>query len=504
MASTFTITLPQPPVPPNDLADLLRSSAPINGVEFSHTTAYIDELRSQVGMLDTAIASLQLRRSELQQSIKTHKAILSPIRRLPPEIIGEIFSLVVHATFCVHVRPPVTEHAPWVFTRVCRHWSAVALATPALWSTIFVDLDRVGHGRELPLTKLCLARSKSAPLTVHIFHERGGYNSHLAEVLDTVLDLSDRWKTVNLHIISSFHATCQLLRQLTSIRNLSNLRTLLISIPLYTTGEDTVFDAAFWDIFAFTPQLRSLEALAWDARHWLRTPFSLPWHQLTRVRTTFTSNAEALSTLRGLALIVECKFAFQRIEVLPVDSRTIPLPYLHSLVLQVETETHDPVVIYQPHTSLLDFLETPCLQNLTTHETADEDAVLGLITRSNCAVSLTSFRFHLSSINNSMILQVLRKMPHLTSLTLEDFDGTLLPRSSVPEFVQAFSKQWLVMQAAFPSRQSLRVLIVDEDFSEGEAHDLTRMLETMHQDDLFITVSAYAHSPNIISDDFHY
>ncbi|KAF7364017.1 hypothetical protein MSAN_01060400 [Mycena sanguinolenta] len=103
-----------------------------------------------------------------------------------------------------------------------------------------------------------------------------------------------------------------------------------------------------------------------------------------------------------------------------------------------------------------------------------------------------------------MILQVVRKMSHLSSLRIEDFNGTLLPRTPLPAFVQTLSEERLAVQAEFSSRRSLYVWIVDHKFSEEEAPDLTLMLATMHQDDLFITVSPTPHSPCIISDDFHY
>ncbi|KAF7364027.1 F-box domain-containing protein [Mycena sanguinolenta] len=475
MASTFTITLPEPPVPPDSVADLLRSSAPIGGMEFSHTIAYIDELESQIAMYDRAVASLQLRRAQLLQSIEAHKAILSPIRRLPPEIPGEIFSLVVHETFRTHVLPPVTKEAPWLLTRVCRYWSAVALATPTLWSIISVDLDRVCRGH-LPLTRLCLARSG---------------NKFLAPFCHCLI--------AGGLCISMY----ELLQQLTGVCSLSNLETLIIGIALDPPDPGRTYDPAFWNIFAATPKLTFLDGVFWDDL-FCRAPFSLPWHQLTRVCTTFASNAEALSTLGKLPLIVECKFAFQIIEVLPVDSSPIHLPYLHSLVLQFETDNDDSIApaTYQNHTSLLNFLKTPCLQNLITHETADEDDVLDFITRSNCATSLTWFQFHLSSINLNLVLRMVRSMPHLASLRLEDFGGTLCPRSSLSSFVHAFSKERLAMRAEFPPRKSLHVKIVDSQLNEKDVRDFSRIVASMQQEDLFITVSSHPHRLSIISENF--
>ncbi|KAF7341127.1 F-box domain-containing protein [Mycena venus] len=434
----------------------------------------------------------------------------TPIRRLPPETLGEIFSLVVHTTFhfgdISEVIPPVTRNAPWLFTRVCRHWSAVALATPTLWSMIFVDLDRLGERGSVPLTNLCLQRSGNVPLTVKIFQERGTYDSH--SVLDVALSASERWKTADLYI------RFPLLHQITRIHgNLSTLTTVLISINMDSEeGFDEDFDELFWNVFADAPHLRSLQAICWDDSHFLRAPFSLPWCQLTRVSTTFASNTEALSVLRNLSEIIDCTFAFAKNEILPRNHSTIHLSSLRSLALQIENEVDDPPQLYQKHTSLLDFLETPFLQSLATHETADEEAVLGLITRSKCTSSLVSFRLYLSSIHHGTILHLVQKIPHLTLLEIGDFNGTLLPRSSVPVFVHAFANQWLgaaqndVAQDTVPdhSRQILRVRIVDEQLEQQQAHGISLLLQTMQKDGLFITLSPFPPRPNIIFEDFHY
>ncbi|KAJ7879033.1 hypothetical protein B0H14DRAFT_1622309, partial [Mycena olivaceomarginata] len=208
---------PNQPTPPAPLAHLLASSAPL-GLEYSLAVSYIDELESQIGLLDETIASLQLRRADLLQSVKVHRAALSPIRRLPPEILGEIFSLVVRATFHSYTveQTPLTQHAPWLFTRVCRYWSAVALSNSALWSMILRDHDCTEENPgALPLTKLCLERSGNVPLNVTIFQEMGVSDLDLV-VFDTVLASSAQWGRVKLDVLSGFSCTYALLQQLTS------------------------------------------------------------------------------------------------------------------------------------------------------------------------------------------------------------------------------------------------------------------------------------------------
>ncbi|KAJ7902878.1 hypothetical protein B0H14DRAFT_2492582 [Mycena olivaceomarginata] len=503
MEPSFCLTLPEPPTPPVFHAhalDVLRSNAPLSSRESNAATSYINELELQIAGVDEAIASLELRRAGLLQSAKIQKALLSPIRRLPPEILGEIFSLVVHAIFggpdpVNH--PPWIRQAPWSLIRVCRYWYAVALATPLLWSMISVDLDRTGEQSGVSLTELWLQRSKNLPLFVNIVREARARTvaRKFGPVLHVALSSSERWRTAD------FSLDFPLLRQITTIHgHLSSLTTLLFSLALNHSDED--FDEAFRDVFAVAPQLRSLHALCWE-QYFATPPFSFPWHQLTRVSSSFTTNTEALCALQKLPALIECKLVFGSSEILPVHRHnTILLPYLRSLTLQIDCD-HEGT--YTKGTSLLDFLETPCLRSLTIDETADEEVVLGFIARSDCAASLTSFHFYAGSIDHGMMLQVAKKMPRLTSLKIGDFYGTLFPfrRASLPEFLQAFSSQWFGGQEVFPDR-SFRVQIVDQRLRPEDMDRITPLLTAMQKDGLIITVSADLDLPDVFEGFLHY
>ncbi|KAJ7745494.1 hypothetical protein B0H14DRAFT_3514497 [Mycena olivaceomarginata] len=180
----------------------------------------------------------------------------------------------------------------------------------------------------------------------------------------------------------------------------------------------------------------------------------------------------------------------------------IRLPHLRSLALQIESDEDEPVDTHQRHTSLLDFLEMPGLRQLTTHKTAKEKVVLDLITRSNCA--LASLHFRADLIDHSMMLYLAQKLPYLTSLVIGNFAGTLLPRSSVPTFIEAFSKQWIGAgrEAILDHPRQIKVQIVDELLYPQAAGDITRMLHTMCNDGLFISVVPSPTMPHIIFEPF--
>ncbi|KAJ7649063.1 hypothetical protein DFH06DRAFT_1332085 [Mycena polygramma] len=452
--------------PPASLAHLIESNVAPSSIESQLTRAYIGELESQIASLGGANGPSRRRRAELRQAVKSYKAVVSPIRRVPPEILGEIFSYLVpsHFSEISQIEQIVVDHAPWSITRVCSHWSAVALETPALWSTVLLKLKYLGEQGAVSLIELWLRRSRNMPLNVTIVCQ-GDPKRQSHAALDAAMSASNRWQEAYISIIPP------LVYQLHSIRGrLSSLKTLDISVDLGEAHLAIDEDEAFWSILADAPQLTSLITHCWDLVGFLRPPFTVAWHRLTRLSTTFSSNTEALSTLRELSDIVECKFAFRITEVLPSDSTTtIHLPHLEFLALQVEVDDDTPPpMTRQQHFSLLDFLVTPSLRELNTVDAADEESVVGLVTRSGCATSLECLRFSSQLIDQAAILRLLRRVPGLTFLEIGDFDGTLVPQSSLPTFVTVLSDQWLKTQGKCLD-SFLYVIITDEQHS-GDIH----------------------------------
>ncbi|KAJ7742146.1 hypothetical protein DFH07DRAFT_44303 [Mycena maculata] len=430
----------------------------------------------------------------LSRPTQTHKPRPSPIQRLPPEILAEIFSLVVHATFhfrdISEVSGPVSHQAPWIFARVSRHWAEVALGTSALWSMVFLDLDRVGERGAVPLTKLLHERSRNVPLTVNISCEDPALDTHL--VLDTALSHAERWVVVDIYL------ALPLFRQFATIRSRLSALTIL-KISLYI-DDDIEVDAGLRNTFAVAPNLTDVHATFQDDLdlRCARNPFVFPWQQLTRLSSTFLSSTEALSVLRKLSNIVDCRLEYEEVEIFPENIIPTRLPHLRSLSLMIAEEFTDPEEYVHSSSSLLGCIETPCLERLSTYWTADEAAVLSLLTRSGCIESVNFLHFHCASIIPGNILALVQKMPRLTDLDIGDFNSALLPQSSLPTFVDAFSSSWLAAQNTDGRlRQTLRVRIVDSML------DPAPELSVMQKDGLFIEISQRTYFPDIFGDCFY-
>jgi hypothetical protein len=105
----------------------------------------LDEARS---IIDRNIARLE----ESIRALKSRRNELSPISRLPIEILCNIFKFSLAACW-------TPEPESWTnFSQVSRHWRSSALSAPELWTNITVGYPR--------WTQEMLIRSKKAKLTI--------------------------------------------------------------------------------------------------------------------------------------------------------------------------------------------------------------------------------------------------------------------------------------------------------------------------------------------------
>ncbi|KAJ6543635.1 hypothetical protein DFH09DRAFT_825774, partial [Mycena vulgaris] len=106
----------------------------------SKTGGSLDSLETEISQLRDRLVQLEGEHASLSTYHSQNIAILSPVRRLPPEVLCEIFSWTlppVHEAF-EHSKLGV-KVSPWVLTHISRRWRAVALSSPSLWSQISVD-----------------------------------------------------------------------------------------------------------------------------------------------------------------------------------------------------------------------------------------------------------------------------------------------------------------------------------------------------------------------------
>ncbi|KAF9012882.1 hypothetical protein BDZ89DRAFT_475348 [Hymenopellis radicata] len=136
-------------------------------------------LRGRSSLLDTLFDEV----ISLSEAISGAEIVLSPARRIPSEVLQEIFLFAaVDSPLPVHpstVGGDSDDHTcdslsvrslPWVITFVCRRWRGVATHCPTLWSHIRLQVHKYRNfaiPKSLALN-LFLRRSGASLLSVYI------------------------------------------------------------------------------------------------------------------------------------------------------------------------------------------------------------------------------------------------------------------------------------------------------------------------------------------------
>ncbi|KAK0429844.1 hypothetical protein EV421DRAFT_2091611 [Armillaria borealis] len=273
------------------IIELLRTNAPPTVLERKILEATLSETPDRIAELDSLIHSttslldyLTKDRSQAIANQANAKKILTPSRRLPPEILIAIF------TCCraLHGRrgPPLDPRAvPWSLTHVCRKWREVAIATPEIWSTIHLDFiqDKFVRGSQHKaafMLGMILYRARPHDLNI-IIHYKDDISTH--PVCTVLLPSVRYWKSLEVEGVScdlSFLSPCR--------GFFDRLETAVVQ-GLHHGGSEAI------DIFAVAPRL-------WSFTKTLDAPFLLPAN-LVEFDDSCPFNKNTCTTLRHLVNI---------------------------------------------------------------------------------------------------------------------------------------------------------------------------------------------------------
>ncbi|KAJ7119864.1 hypothetical protein C8R44DRAFT_555443, partial [Mycena epipterygia] len=85
-------------------------------------------LNKRLLALTSAMDFLVQERNTLLSDVRSHTAILSPLRNLPSEILCRIFLLAIPS-----LRRLELPRAPWFLGHICQRWRDISVALPTLW-----------------------------------------------------------------------------------------------------------------------------------------------------------------------------------------------------------------------------------------------------------------------------------------------------------------------------------------------------------------------------------
>ncbi|KAF7346554.1 hypothetical protein MSAN_01883500 [Mycena sanguinolenta] len=364
----------------------------------------------ELAQIDARISELSAQRDKIQAYIDSHKALVSHPRRLPPDIVREIFVACLPTTRNAVMS---AQEAPLLLCRICSAWRTIALSSPRLWASIHVPFDYVLRNEaRMPAVAQWLQRSGACPLSLSVVFEdlqwADGSSSGSA-LLASLADFSARWWHVEFMELSPART-----RELARIRPPA-----LESLKL--TGHVGGSLLAALELVKVST-LRAVALHSRSAEHLDDIVLAMPllWDQLTHL--TFQCNGDHRGFLFENVLVVleRCTrlISFQVTLRSSIDSssESMSLPSLEILILEgtMQTRSLSHLVERVSMPQLRQF-RFPTLGGHRRFSLAD------LGTRSPLIAYLDNIS--LSSFSDQSLLEALRSLPSLRKLVVLDGDS---------------------------------------------------------------------------------
>ncbi|KAJ7620939.1 hypothetical protein FB45DRAFT_927946 [Roridomyces roridus] len=422
----------------------------------------LDDLNAKIDELQAALGQLLSERDEVADLVQRHSAILAPIRRVPIDVLSEIFSWT---SFTRRVRGTERDSPPWILGHICQSWRSLVLSSPLLWRSIEIIPDV----HPMSMLQSQLLRSAHIPLDITLRWEG---NAHEMALLSLLVTHCLRWRALHVKVASK------------NTKILMRLRDIYGRVPQLTrfTFEDTTNIYSVDHEVSFLSQAPSLrEVIFTDSTFLGLAPrFQIPWAQITRYRGSFRA-LDQLHILSTCSNLVDCSLLSTAPRIPPSDV-PISLPRLRRL--RVEDSC-----------GLLSHIVAPRLEELLME--ANFPAVLPLISRSSCRLRSLILCQGCQFDSSSAFADLLRALPNLEHLAIvpvgnpslshiwdvmtisgTDSQATLCPN------LQSFTCRWheridSMLAVMLRSRHGqLRVLrFVSRDHERVSEEELKRVVE---------------------------
>ncbi|KAJ7623808.1 hypothetical protein FB45DRAFT_115733 [Roridomyces roridus] len=132
----------------------------------SKTSLRLATVDKNITDLRAHLKQLEDERSLLSDSLQKNISITSPLRRMPPEVLAEVFFWTLPEEY---KEPAKIDQSPWVLGHICSRWRTIALSIPFLWSKFYIAraTDEPNLYPPLPMIETQIQRTRT--LGIHFF-----------------------------------------------------------------------------------------------------------------------------------------------------------------------------------------------------------------------------------------------------------------------------------------------------------------------------------------------
>lgn len=381
--------------------------------------AKLRRLEAEIGRMRVILDGLESEHVKLKLYVESHKALLSPIKRIPPELLQEVFvrCLPESSRNCVmHAR-----EAPLLLTCICSGWREIAISTPELWSSLhivapprFRTQGAVTNFRMRLLVQNArqwLLRSGTRPLHVSLYIEEWDVNDFLP-LIESLEPFVRRFKRLELIVPESF------LVQL-GPQDVPQLQVLIIRLP-----NNVPFTRDFWFLSKFN-QMSSLRRVCMKGPVLINHTRFLPLSQLQNLELQCVCDAlRLLDVLRHCINLQEffLQAPMHSMPLIDTGGQLVVLPYLRVLILRGQDTLIQSIMrtLVVPELQYIN-IAVPSIQDYV-HRHMLPSALFYMITLSSCGPKLRKLNFPDIPGSFDELVQCLSLMPNLVHLELNAFD----------------------------------------------------------------------------------
>ncbi|KAJ6585369.1 hypothetical protein B0H19DRAFT_1109349 [Mycena capillaripes] len=388
---------------------------------------------AQIEEMEIMLSQLKEKRAMLKTPIDAHRALMSPIRRIPRDVLSEIFFSCLPSVHNALIDP---AEAPLLLGRICRHWRSVSYSTPSIWSSIHIPSFNY---RNIPpivetmlegLVEAWLQRSAACSLSVSFSDTVVSYDSDMEThpIISQLLKASLRLRHLALA------GDAQLFRPL--LRLGPEYLPLLRSIRVQTIASALADGHPDAMKVLQIPTLEDVSLYISEAVD----PLSLPlrWSQLTGLSLSCYPEWTAQGRVGGLDAggifdvlrrcpnLVQCQLRVSKIldPELTRDRSSITLPHLQSLTLGGQCEALG---------EYISCLAVPKLRHLQIGHVSSELFSDAPIPDSSLGADIDP-----DSLTASDFLEVLRHFPMISRLRLSSIPYHYEPMRVDSAFLERF------------------------------------------------------------------
>ncbi|KAJ7189030.1 hypothetical protein C8R46DRAFT_935250 [Mycena filopes] len=393
---------------------------------------------AEIERLKESIDKRLLERATLAWYSDGCRSVASPVRRLPTELLAEIFDMcapedqkIMSTTTPTQEIERISKNYLLQLAQVCSHWRSVAMETPNLWSLIVLDTDlwdRLPQSSRtlLNLVASSLQRGGECPLTLHIAVDHGNRNDR--SILELLSGHSHRWRDVSMWIDPpSFSHLVQ------AKGNLGRLGVLRLASD--TTWGEQIHPAS--DIFEIAPRLSDVRLAEWEDL----VPV-LPWNQLYLASLRLGGRVPPARTMRILPLLLDTARLFIEPNSLSTPLQPPILSNIDNLAVEVVGAPRSrPIlgILFQSLTlPRLDMFFLEVWNGFFPRW--EQGPFLDFVSRSSLQTTLTSLRIDVV-ITDHELLECLATLPLLEELYIVDSGDDSDPALLTEHLLQMLTRE---------------------------------------------------------------